>query len=111
MGVPIDVSGAFKAKFKRKSGAVRVSLRTRDPRQAQRLAAKHLVHDETLFAELRRPGDAELVLANQVGRRDLSKFSRAELEKLVVDFYRDVLRPAAVSQPIDIEDCAELVDE
>jgi hypothetical protein len=110
MRVPLDVVGAYKRKFKLKTGgAIRFSLRTKDRKQAQRLAAKHLGHYEELFAELRRSGDAELVLANKVGRRDLSKLSRPELEKLVVDFYRDVLRPAAVSPPIDSEDRAGLL--
>lgn len=111
MRVPVDVVGAYKARFKRKTGAVRVSLRTRDRKQAQRLAAKHLDHYEELFAELRRTGDAELVLANKVGRRDLSKLSRPELERLVAGYFRDVMRPAAVSPPVDYEDHAELLDE
>lgn len=111
MRVPVDVVGAYKAKFNRKAGAIRVSLRTTDRKQAQRLAAKHLHHYEELFAELRRAGDAELILANKVGRRDLSKLSRPELEKLVVDFYRDVLKPVAVSPPIDSEDRDVLVEE
>jgi len=111
MRVPVDVVGAYKVRFKRKTGAVRVSLRTKDRKQAQRLAAKHLDHYEELFAELRRAGDAELVLANKVGRRDLSKLSRPELERLVAGYFRDVMRPAAVSPPVDYEDHAELLDE
>lgn len=110
--VPPDVVGAYKRKFKLKTGAaIRFSLRTKDRKQAQRLAAKHLDHYEELFDELRRTGDAKQVLADKVRRRELSKLSRAELEQLVAGYYRDVLRPAAVSPPIDSEDRAELVDE
>lgn len=50
MRVAADVVGGYKARFKRKTGAVRVSLRTKDRKQAQRLAAKHLDHYEALFA-------------------------------------------------------------
>ncbi len=42
MRVPVDVAGAYKARFKRKTGTVRVSLRTKDRKLAQHLAAKHL---------------------------------------------------------------------
>lgn len=111
MRVPVDVVGAYKRRFNVKSGAVRFSLRTKDRKQAQRLAAKHLGQYEDMFAELRRSGDAELVLDNKVGRGDLSKLSRAELERLVVGFYQDVVRPAAVSPPIDSDDRIELVGE
>jgi len=95
MRVPVDVVGAYRRRFKLKGGAIRFSLRTKDRKIAQRLAAKHLGHYEELFAELRRSGDAELVLDNKVGRGDLSKLSRAELERLVVGFYQDVMKPAA----------------
>lgn len=46
----------------------------------------------------RRSGDAALILANKVDGRDLSKLSWPERGKLVVDFYRNVLRPAATSR-------------
>lgn len=110
--VPPDVVGAYKRKFKLKTGAaIRFSLRTKDRKQAQRLAAKHLGHYEDLFAELRRSGDAETAFEAKVRRHDLSKLSRAELERLVTGYYRDVLRPAAVSPPIDSEDRDVLVEE
>lgn len=45
-----------------------------------------------------------------MGRHDLSKSSRTELERLVTGYYRDVLHPAALSPPTDIEDRAEFFD-
>jgi integrase len=117
MRVPEDVVDAYKAKYKRKNGAdrksgtIRESLKTKDRKQAQRLAAKHLGRYEDLFAELRLSGDAETAYDAKVRRHDLSKFSRTELERLVVGYYREVLRPSAVSPPIDSEDRAELVEE
>ena len=111
MRVPVDVVGAYRAKLGLKSGAIRFSLHTKDRKKAQRLAAKHLGHFEGLFSELRRTGDAEQDLANKIGRGDLSKLSRAEMEKLVTDYYRDVLRPFATSPAIDSEDEDELVAE
>ena len=92
MRVPVDVVGAYKAKFKRKAGVIRISLSTKDRRLAQRLAAKQPGHYEELFAELRPAGDAGLVLANKVGRRDLP--TRPELERLAAGYFRDVMGPA-----------------
>lgn len=111
MRVPVDVLGAYQRKFRVKSEAIRKSLKTRDRRQARRLAAMRLGYYEEVFAELRRTGDAELVLANKIARHDLSKLSRAELERLVTGYFREVLRPAAVNPPIDSEDRADLVEE
>ncbi|WID98161.1 site-specific integrase [Bosea vestrisii] len=111
MRVPEDVVGAFKHKFKRKTGTIRESLKTKDRKRALREMGEKLSFYLAQFDELRRTSDAELVLANKVSRRDLSKLSRAELEKLVVSYYRDVLRPSALSPPIDSEDRAELVEE
>ncbi|KRE07038.1 hypothetical protein ASE61_23910 [Bosea sp. Root670] len=111
MRVPEDVVGAFKHKFKRKTGAIRESLKTKDRKRALREMGEKLSFYSAQFDELRRSGDAEHILANKVGRGDLSKLSRPELEKLVVDFYRDVLKPVAVSPPIDGEDRDVLVEE
>ncbi len=117
MRVPEDVVDAYKAKFKRKNGAdretgtIRESLKTKDRKQALREMGKKLSFYLAQFDELRRTVDAETAFKAKVRRHDLSKFSRTELEKLVVDYYRDVLRPVAVSSPIDSEDRVELVEE
>lgn len=105
MRVPVDVAAAFGSK------AVRFSLRTKERAKALRLMGKHLDHYMDRFDELRRTGNAETVLAAKVARHDLAKLSRAELERLVTGYYREVIEPAAINPPFDHEDRAELVGE
>ncbi|SEL70302.1 hypothetical protein SAMN04515666_1055 [Bosea lupini] len=117
MRVPEDVLDAYNAKFKRNDGAnretgtIRVSLKTKDRKQALRLLGEKLSFYLARFDELRRSDDAEADFQAKVRRHELSRLSRAELERLVFGYYRDVLRPAAISPPIDSEDRAELVEE
>ena len=103
MRVPVDVAAAFGSK------TIRFSLRTKERSKALRLMGKHLDHYMERFDELRRTGKAEQALAEKIVRKDIAKLGRAELERLVTDYYRDVLRPAAITRPVDDEDRDELV--
>ncbi|MCO5090873.1 DUF6538 domain-containing protein [Bosea sp. (in: a-proteobacteria)] len=103
MRVPADVAAAFGA------AKVLVSLKTKSRVEARKLRNIKLGELETTFDELRRTGKAEQALADKAVGRDISKLSRAELERLVTGYYRDVLRPAAVILPVDGEDRDELV--
>lgn len=105
MRVPVDVAAAFGSK------TIRFSLRTKERAKALRLMGKHLDHYMDRFDELRRASNAETAFATKVARHDLTKLSRAELERLVTGYFREVLEPAAVNPPVDSEDRAELVDE
>lgn len=103
MRVPADVAVAFGA------AKVLVSLKTKNRAEARKRRNLKLGELETAFNELRRTGKAEEALAQKAARKDISKLSRAELERLVTGYYRDVLRPAAISLPVDGEDRDELV--
>ncbi len=105
MRVPVDVAAAFGSK------TIRFSLRTKERAKALRLMGKHLDHYMDRFDELRRASNAETAFATKVARHDLTKLSRAELERLVTGYFREVLEPAAMNPPVDSEDRAELVDE
>lgn len=99
--VPKDVAEAF-GKPK-----ILMSLGTSDYAEARRRRDERLPAIYDRFAELR----AAAALTTKVQRRDLSKLSRADLERLAMGYYRDVLLPAAKSRPDDPDDHAELVDE
>jgi len=75
--VPVDVAAAF--------GRAKVleSLNKKDRPEARKRRNIRLGELEKAFGELRRTGKAEQALAEKVARRDLSKLSRAELERLV----------------------------
>jgi len=86
---------------------VLVSLGTSDYAAALRR------HDELMPAILERFTElrAGAALAAKVRHRDLSALSRADLERLAMGYYRDVLLPAAKSRPADPDEHSDRVDE
>ena len=84
---------------------VLVSLETSDYGEARRRDERPpAIYDR--FADLR----AARALTTKVRRCDLSALSRADLERLAMGYYRNVLLPPAKSRPADPEEHSEQVD-
>ena len=88
-----------------------VSLRTKDRATARRLRNARVGELEDRFEELRRTGRGLADLKGKVARNGFANVTPAELERLVVGYFRDALKPAALNPPADDEEREELAQE
>lgn len=105
MRVPTDCVVAYG------SEKVFVSLKTKDRATARRLRNARVGELEDRFEELRRTGKGLADLKGKVARNGFANVTPAELERLVVGYFRDALEPAALCPPADDEEREALAQE
>lgn len=105
MRVPTDCVATYG------SEKVFVSLKTKDRATARRLRNARVGELEDRFEELRRTGKGLSDLKGKVARNGFANVTPAELERLVVGYFRDALEPAALNPPADDEEREELAQE
>lgn len=102
MRVPTDLVAAHGV------AKVFVSLGTKDRSKARGLRNSKLATLQAHWDSLRQTGKAAGDLKSKLTRKGFAAMTRGELEALVIGYFREVLRPAALAIPADPDDRGEM---